>query len=301
MHFFLSYKVNTKSIPIKSDSKLNLMQIFMLNMNSVLGHCTKLPHQDFVSLQWNYAFDKQTAICTFSMHFRIEGKRSFYRRLNVCPFALSQRIVHTQRAIWPQKSVAFINIFKKNLQCTCRCLCYPHLSFRISAIDLWNYVAHLMQSQFIVATVKTANLRMENNLTNVPYLNPLRVSLSQVQVVFITVWCAIGLTTIIGACIILGLCYHERKLSKVSHKHIISMATADLLQGLINGPVCIFLSFDVKINDKMCFEALIMGITAVFTTMFILVSMSIDRYIAIVHPLYYKTNMTGTKANCKSI
>lgn len=80
------------------------------------------------------------------------------------------------------------------------------------------------------------------------------------------------------------------------------MATADLLQGLLNGPsMVIFLSFDVKINDKMCFEALIMGITAVFTTMFILVSMSIDRYIAIVHPLYYKTNMTGTKANCKSV
>lgn len=179
-------------------------------------------------------------------------------------------------------------------------LMLPTLIFSNKCDRFMKYVALLMQSQFIVATVKTANLRMESNFTNVSNLNPLKVSLGQVQVVFITVWCLIALSTIIGACIILGLCYHERKLSKISHKHIISMATADLLQGLLNAPVSIFLSFDVKINDKMCFEALIMGITAVFLTMFILVSMSIDRYIAIVHPLYYKTNMTGTKANCKS-
>lgn len=134
-----------------------------------------------------------------------------------------------------------------------------------------------------------------NETTN----DPLKVTLGQVQIVFISVQIVIGLTTVIGAVVVIGLYGHEGKGSKSSHKHIISLATADLLQGMISSPIQIFLSFGVKINEKMCFEILTLGITSIFTTMFVLISMSIDRYMAILHPLYYKTHMTNLVANCK--
>lgn len=134
--------------------------------------------------------------------------------------------------------------------------------------------------------------KFEINNENVTMFGAFTVRLNEIHITYTVIELIIGFTTVIGALTVLMLFYHERKTAKISHKYFTAMAIGDLLQGIITPTVCVFFSRGLKVNDKYCFECFLVGCIIVFTSMFLLISMSIDRYIAIMHPIKYKSFVT---------
>lgn len=110
-------------------------------------------------------------------------------------------------------------------------------------------------------------------------------------------------TVLIVLCntIVLLLFYQERRslMDRLSNLHIISMAFGDIVQGLVNWPAVIYMSFGMTLAHPWCFElALVISTTSVMQ-IYVILAVTIDRYWAIVYPLHYKRNMTLRKAICK--
>lgn len=121
-------------------------------------------------------------------------------------------------------------------------------------------------------------------------------NLHELQLPFIIVEIIIGSTTVIGSSIVLALYYHSYKNSvnkKTSHKYFVALAISDLLQGLIVPPLAIFVTFGVRVNDPFCLEAMTLGVTIIFISLFLMVGMSVDRYLAITRPLKYLSCVTN--------
>lgn len=116
-------------------------------------------------------------------------------------------------------------------------------------------------------------------------------NLNQIQLTFIIIEVIIGLSTVIGSGIVLALYYHVYRRPSAnkrnSHKYFISLAVADLVQGLISSPLAIFVSFGVRTNDRFCLESIAIAVTTIFISLFLMVGMSLDRYVAITQPLKY--------------
>lgn len=115
-------------------------------------------------------------------------------------------------------------------------------------------------------------------------------NLDEIQLIFVVIEVIIGLTIIIGNAIVLALYCQEYGNSvgkKNSQKYFISLAVADLVQGLIVAPLAIFVSFGVRTNDRFCLESIATAVTTIFISLFLMVGMSLDRYFAITQPLKY--------------
>lgn len=115
--------------------------------------------------------------------------------------------------------------------------------------------------------------------------------LHEIQLTFIIVEVIIGSTTIIGSSLVLALYYQESKKSsvskKISHKYFVALTVADLVQGVIVPPLAIFVSFGIRTNDRFCLESMAIAVTTIFISLFLMVGMSFDRYLAITSPLKY--------------
>ncbi|XP_063706345.1 adenosine receptor A3-like [Culicoides brevitarsis] len=121
-------------------------------------------------------------------------------------------------------------------------------------------------------------------------------NLHDVQLTFIVVEIAIGATTVIGSMIVLALYYHTFQNSvrkKTSHKYFVALAVSDLCQGLIVAPLAIFVSFGIRTNDPFCLESMSVAVTTIFISLFLMVGMSVDRYLAITQPLKYLRVITN--------
>lgn len=118
--------------------------------------------------------------------------------------------------------------------------------------------------------------------------------LEDIQKVFIVIQLFVGSVTVIGSIVILALYYRVSDRSGMySRKYFIALAVADLQEGLITSSLAIFVSFGVKTNDPYCLESISVALHTIFVTLFLMVGMSIDRYLAIMHPLRYKSLVTN--------
>lgn len=124
-------------------------------------------------------------------------------------------------------------------------------------------------------------------------------ALSNARTVVLVIELSLLCIIVMGNSFVLALFWQERKYHNTSHKYIVSMAVSDLLQGVVNAPVIIYLNTGIKIGSDECLAALIIGSSAAIVSLIIIFATSVDRYWAIVHPVSYKTKSTATVANCK--
>lgn len=109
----------------------------------------------------------------------------------------------------------------------------------------------------------------------------------------------LSIAIVFGNLFVLALFYQERKSHHISHKYIISMAISDLMQGLFNGPIVIYCTHGITIGSRECFWSLIVGTIFALSSFVNIVTTSIDRYWAIVHPFSYKAKATHRLAISK--
>ena len=108
-----------------------------------------------------------------------------------------------------------------------------------------------------------------------------------------------GLLTIVGNGIVLWLIFRKRSLRTMSNLFLTSLAAADFLVGLVIDPVWLVVRC-LGYNSKTYFETFSRSIdylwihTTVATT-FNLCCVSLDRYVAIIHPLRYHDFLTNRR------
>lgn len=137
------------------------------------------------------------------------------------------------------------------------------------------------------------NLTTINNDTSVVFHQFNTTKLEDVKIFFIAIQLFIGSVTVIGSLVVLAL-YYRVSNRTYSRKYFIALAVADLQEGFITSSLAIFVSFGVKTNDPYCLESISLALHTIFVTLFLMVGMSIDRYLAIIHPLRYKALVTNT-------
>lgn len=141
-----------------------------------------------------------------------------------------------------------------------------------------------------------------DNLTDQLHLNNTPVLVK--QVIHIWTWASIDtvlMIMIVGGNI-LTLCALNlsRKLSSVISNHFISsLACSDLLVGLMLPYHLAFYITDILGKNKFtCLLRYVMIVFACCASLYNLLAIAIDRYIAIIHPLHYSRYMTRRVAYC---
>lgn len=150
-----------------------------------------------------------------------------------------------------------------------------------------------MENEEVLAVLnETVNWREEIQYENWYEHQQIRLSLA----VFEIVLCIIIVVTN-SFCLLLF--FVERKSQKIAHKFIISLSLADLLQGLANPGIHLYLVSGAKIESPYCGLVLTCGITVLLISLFAILATSIDRYWAICHPVCYKTSLSPCVALSK--
>ena len=110
-----------------------------------------------------------------------------------------------------------------------------------------------------------------------------------------------GLLTIVGNGIVLWLIFRKRSLRTISNLFLTSLAAADFLVGLFTDPVWIVIRFlGYHYSNKTYIETFGRSIDYVWihttvATTFNLCCVSLDRYVAIIHPLRYHDFLTNRR------
>ena len=121
------------------------------------------------------------------------------------------------------------------------------------------------------------------------------------SVFILSVWLSFtSLATITGNALVMWLFYKHESLRTISNRFIISLATADILVGLVINPVWIAVRYVIQppfiSTGSEILEMLWIHTTA--ATTFNLCCVSVDRFIAICFPLRYR--LIVTKRTCHS-
>lgn len=115
--------------------------------------------------------------------------------------------------------------------------------------------------------------------------------LNESRLTFVILQTIIGSVTIVGSVIVLVLFYVTRKNSSGSaRKYFIALAVSDLQGGVLLTTMFLYAARapGLLVNDPYCIESIsVMTYTLLFTLL-LLVSMTIDRYFAILYPLKHK-------------
>lgn len=101
-----------------------------------------------------------------------------------------------------------------------------------------------------------------------------------------------GVFVVLSNAFVLGLFYQEGIRGRLSNLHIISLACSDILQGLVNVPAVIYLTLDLRVGDSSCFWTIWLASTSAFTQIFIILTMTVDRFWAIVYAFHYRSHVT---------
>lgn len=98
---------------------------------------------------------------------------------------------------------------------------------------------------------------------------------------------------------IILLFVQQRKTLDISHKFVISMAFADLLEGLLGAPLTAVMASGLKAGALSCLVTLTIKITIHMLTVFGVVMTTIDRFWAIIAPFNHRYYRTSTLAKSK--
>lgn len=128
--------------------------------------------------------------------------------------------------------------------------------------------------------------------------------LKNYRLVFIIIQCIISFITILSSSVVITLLYFKKPKSnnddKSFRKFSIAITVSDLQCGIICGVTFLYVVQGVRINDPYCMESIAVVYYTLYVTLFLLCAMTIDRYFAIIHPVYHH-NWPTKKIACIAI
>ena len=101
----------------------------------------------------------------------------------------------------------------------------------------------------------------------------------------------VALMAVIGNAMVIIVFKRERRLRRRTNYYIVSLASADLLVGLLGVPFAVLASVGLPTNLYACLFTVSLLVVLCTISIFCLVAVSIDRYWAILHPMAYSRNV----------
>lgn len=129
-------------------------------------------------------------------------------------------------------------------------------------------------------------LTTSNNSSPFAHFTP---ELAEYRLNYIIIQSIIGSVTILSSLFVLALFYcTKHKADGSSRKFFIALTIADLQYGVICSIAFLYVIHDVRINDPYCMELIACVYYTLYVTMFLLFTMTIDRYFSIIYPVKHK-------------
>lgn len=123
--------------------------------------------------------------------------------------------------------------------------------------------------------------------------------LDDLRVTFIILQSIIGGVTVLGSSVVLALFYNTRKKAEGSaRKYFIALAVSDFQGGIFLTTIFLYAATGVRVNDPFCIESIAAMTYSLLVTLFLMVTMTIDRYFAILYPLKHKMYSSNRVTNC---
>nr|CAI5857286.1 unnamed protein product [Callosobruchus analis] len=101
----------------------------------------------------------------------------------------------------------------------------------------------------------------------------------------------VAVFAVVGNALVIFVFRKERRLRRRTNYYIVSLATADLLVGLLGIPFAILSSVGLPTNLHACLFTVSLLVVLCTISIFCLVAVSVDRYWAILYPMGYSRNV----------
>ncbi|XP_041977706.1 adenosine receptor A3 [Aricia agestis] len=101
----------------------------------------------------------------------------------------------------------------------------------------------------------------------------------------------VALVAVVGNTMVIHVFRRDRRLRRRTNYYIVSLAIADLLVGVLGIPFAILASVGLPRNLYACLFTTSVLVMLCTISIFCLVAVSVDRYWAILHPMYYSRNV----------
>lgn len=135
---------------------------------------------------------------------------------------------------------------------------------------------------------------MEHTLGNSSFIH-FNQDLEKYRLVYIIIQSIFSFITIFGSLTVLALFYFTKHKNDGSfRKFFIALTVSDLQCGIICCTSFNYVAQGVSINDSYCMKAVAFVYYTLYVALFLLFTMTIDRYFAIVHPVKHKRLSSNT-------
>ncbi|PSN52211.1 hypothetical protein C0J52_12769 [Blattella germanica] len=133
---------------------------------------------------------------------------------------------------------------------------------------------------------------MENTTLNTTIVTEDEQNTEQeIKGVYLALEVLVAIFAVVGNALVILVFYRERRLRRRTNYYIVSLATADLLVGLLGIPFAILASIGLPKNLYACLFTVSLLVVLCTISIFCLVAVSVDRYWAILHPMGYSRNV----------
>lgn len=148
-----------------------------------------------------------------------------------------------------------------------------------------------------IGATKMPSDNIQANDTSTPSTSPYK-EIREYVVVWSIIDIVLFITIVCGNCLTIAAVQLSRRLrSVVSNLFILSLAISDLLVGLtIPYHLAFYLDVTLGLSKALCMMKFFFNIVACCVSIWNLIAIAVDRYIAIVYPLHYSRWITKRKA-----
>lgn len=101
----------------------------------------------------------------------------------------------------------------------------------------------------------------------------------------------VAVVAVVGNLLVIIAFRRERRLRRRTNYYIVSLASADLLVGLLGIPCALLASVGLPKHKHACLFTVSLLVVLCTISIFCLVAVSVDRYWAILHPMGYSRNV----------
>lgn len=101
----------------------------------------------------------------------------------------------------------------------------------------------------------------------------------------------VAVVAVVGNLLVILAFRRERRLRRRTNYYIVSLASADLLVGLLGIPCALLASVGLPKHKHACLFTVSLLVVLCTISIFCLVAVSVDRYWAILHPMGYSRNV----------